>query len=183
MRAAWGTLAAAVLLGAAAAPADASCAEDSGPEGADLVFVGTAEENRRGYTRLAVEEVWHGPDLAPQVWVLAGQEQPPFPLSLVSGMSSSVDADLVEGRRYVIGASRSFDTGACSVEELVSRQSEAEGRPDDPREPTAAGLDGADPPAGPVEIGLVTGALVLAVAAGLSVLLRHRRAVVAQPRS
>lgn len=74
---------------ALAPPAHASCAEGSGPEGAPVVFVGTAEVNRRGYTRLAVVEVWHGPDLAPNVWVLSGQEQPSLPLNLVQVVASS----------------------------------------------------------------------------------------------
>jgi len=54
----------ALILGAPA-PAVASCAQDSGPGGSDIVFVGTAQEERRGFTRLAVDEVWLGPDLAP----------------------------------------------------------------------------------------------------------------------
>lgn len=97
--------------------ARASCTSVSGPEGAVVVFVGTAEAERRGYTRLRAEEVWHGPDLAPEVWVLSGQEQPPFLLNLLTGVSSSVDAELVEGSRYVIGASEQFSTSACSIRE------------------------------------------------------------------
>ncbi len=159
-----------------ACPAHASCAGGSGPDGAPVVFVGTAEVNRGGYTRLAVEEVWHGPDLAPKVWVLSGQEQLPFPMNLVQVVSSSNDADLVDGERYVIGASSDFSTGACSVDELVGPVSRAAGRPADPREPVASGLDGADPPLGPWTTGIATSAILLALVAAGRALRRRRTA-------
>ncbi len=166
-------LAVAPLL-AVTVPAEASCAEGSGPAGSDVVFVGTAEEERRGYTRLVVEEVWHGPDLAPEVWVLSGQEQPPFPFNLLQVVGSSNDADFVDGHRYVVGASDSFQTGACSSEEVVGATEQAPGRPRNPRGPEAEGLEGADPPAGPWEIGLVSAGVVLATG-GLVRWLRRRR--------
>ena len=151
-------------------PAAASCAEDSGADGSPVVFVGTAEAERRGYTRFAVEEVWAGPDLAPEVWVLSGQEQPTWPLSLLSGVGSSTDADFVQGDRYVVGASRSFDTSACSIEELDA----ASVRPD-AREPVDDATTGADPPIGPVGQTLwMVGFLVL-LTAGVVVLRRARR--------
>ena len=93
-------------------PATASCAEDAGPQGSPVIFVGTAGEERRGYTRFEVGEVWAGPDLAPEVWVLSGQKQAPWPLSLVTGVSSSADAQFDDGEQYVVGASRSFSTSA-----------------------------------------------------------------------
>ena len=168
------TLAVPVL--AMAAPAQASCAEDSGPAGSPVVFVGTAEESRRGYTKLAVDEVWHGPDLAPQVWVLAGQKQLPFPLGLVEGVGSSIDADLVEGHRYVIGAGRTFTTSVCSIREVTGPTARTSGRPAHPRAPDAEGLDGADPPAGPWTIGLGAAAVLLAGAGLVSWVRRRVRA-------
>jgi hypothetical protein len=159
---------------AAPTPAQASCVEDSGPAGSDIVFVGSAEEERRGYTRMVVEEVWHGPDLAPEVWLLSGQKQPPFPISLLQTVGSSVDAELVEGDGYVIGATEAFHTSVCSIEELSGPTAQAPGRPESPREPVAEGLAGVDPPAGPWEIGLVSAAVVLA-AGGLVQWLRSRR--------
>ncbi len=159
---------------AAPTPAQASCTEGSGPAGSDVVFVGNAQEERRGYTRLVVEEVWHGPDLAPEVWVLSGQQQPPFPISLLQAVGSSVDAELLEGDRYVIGATETFSTNVCTIEELSGPTAQAPGRPEGPREPEAEGLEGADPPAGPWEIGLVSAAVVLA-AAGLARWLGSRR--------
>lgn len=154
--------------------AEASCTEDSGPAGSDVVFVGRAEEERRGYTRLVVEEVWHGPDLAPEVWVLSGQEQPPVPFNLLQRVGSSVDADFVDGHRYVVGASDGFQTSACTSEEVVGATEQAPGRPGEPRAPQADGLEGADPPAGPWQIGLVSAGVVLA-AGGLMRWLRRRR--------
>ena len=154
--------------------AEASCAEDSGPAGSYVVFVGRAEEERRGYTRLVVEEVWRGPDLAPEVWVLSGQEQPPVPFNLLQAVGSSNDADFVDGHRYVVGASDGFQTGACSSEEVVGTTEQAPGRPREPRVPQADGLEGADPPAGPWQIGLVSAGVVLA-AGGLVRWLRRRR--------
>jgi hypothetical protein len=126
-------------------PAAASCAADAGPEGSDVIFVGTVETERRGYTRFAVDEVWAGPDLAPEVWVLTGQEEPPWPLSLFSAVSGSVDADLLEGEQYVIGASSSFATSACSIGDLETARA-----PADVRQPVEGGDPGADPPIGPV---------------------------------
>jgi hypothetical protein len=153
------------------APAYASCAADSGPEGSPVVFVGTAQEERRGFTRFEVEEVWAGPDLAEQVWVLSGQEQPPFPLNMFSAVASSVDADFVDGERYVVGASDDFSTGACSVSEATADLDSL--RPDDARPPVDGGSTGADPPVGSWTIGLLgagAGALV-----ALVVVVRRRR--------
>jgi len=135
-----------------------------------VVFVGTAGSERRGYTRFAVEKVWAGPDLAPEVWVLSGQEQPAWPLSLFSAVGSSEDADFVSGERYIVGASRSFATNACSVAEVNGSARHAS-----PREPVGDGASGADPPIGPVgEAFWVAGVLVLA-ATGAGVLRRRRR--------
>ena len=152
----------------------ASCAEDSGPDGSHVVFVGTLEEERRGYSRLAVQEVWVGPDLAPEVWVLTGQEQPPFPFTLFSGVSSSVDADLRRGERYVVGASEAFSTNACSIADVSDESTLDEQRPPVTREPSEAGSEGADPPAGPVEIALWGAGVVSAVGILVWALCRRR---------
>ena len=166
-----GLIAAALAVGllTPAHPAAASCAADAGPDGAPVIFVGTAEENRRGYTRFAVQEVWAGPDLAPEVWVLGGQEQPPWPLSLLSGVGSSTDADFVEGDEYVVGASREFTTSVCSITTVDGVVNHP-----DAREPVEDGDAGADPPLGPLGQTLwVVGAVgLLAAIVGL---LRRRR--------
>ena len=167
-----GLLASVLLVGSA--PAHASCAEDSGPHGSEVVFVGVAEEERRGYTRLVVLEVWDGPDLASRVWVRTGQEQPPFPLNLMTGVGSSVDADLAEGRPYAVGADSDFVTNVCRIRELPRPVSSAPGRPDGARKPSLHGLGGADPPAGPGQIGIVS-ALVVFATARLVHFVRSRR--------
>ena len=166
-----GLVAGLLLLGPG--PAHASCADDSGPRGSEVVFVGVPEEERRGYTRLVVLEVWDGPDLAPEVWVRTGQKQPPFPFNL-AGVSSSVDADLAEGSPYAVGADGDFVTSVCRIRELSRPVSSAPGRPDGAREPSLDGLGGADPPAGPWKIGIVSALLVFA-AARLVYFVRGRR--------
>ena len=147
----------------------ASCADDSGPDGSPVIFVGTAESERRGYTRFRVDEVWAGPDLAAEVWVLSGQEQPLWPLSLVSGVSSSIDTEFEDGERYVVGATTSFRTGACSVSGV-----EGTTKPDDPRSPVADGATGADPPIGALGQTLWVGG-VLGLIAAADVLRRRIR--------
>jgi hypothetical protein len=146
-----------------AQPAQASCAADSGPAGAPVILSGTAVEERRGFTRFQVDEVWAGPDLAPEVWVRSGQRQPPWPFYLFSGVASSVDADFVIGEAYVVGAGASFDTSACSI----AIPAEARDlRPPDPRSPEAGGAAGADPPAGAwLTWGGPAGVVLLAAAA------------------
>jgi hypothetical protein len=93
---------------------------------------------------------------------------------LLQAVGSSVDADFVDGHRYVVGASNQFSTNVCNIEELSGPTAQAPGRPKGPREPVAEGLVGADPPAGPWEIGLVSAAVVLA-AGGLVRWVRRRR--------
>lgn len=156
-------------------PAYASCAQDSGPVGSPVVFVGTAQEERRGFTRFEVEEVWAGPDLAVEVWVLSGQEQPPFPLNMFSAVSGSTDAEFIDDERYVVGASDDFSTGACSVSEATADLDSL--RPDGARSPVDGGSTGADPPLGPWTIGLM-GVGVGALGALVVVLRRRRRAAV-----
>jgi hypothetical protein len=153
-----------------AAPSYASCAE-SGPEGSDVIFVGTAREERRGYTRFEVDEVWAGPELAEQVWVLSGQEQGPFPLFLFSAVGSSNDAAFADGERYVVGATPDFRTGACSVAEADAIDSL---RPDLTRGPVDGAATGADPPASWLRISAVSGGAALMVG-GAVLSWRHRK--------
>lgn len=151
-------------------PAAASCAADSGPDGAPVVFVGIAEQERRGYTRFTVEEVWDGPDLASEVWVLSGEEQATWPLSLFVAVSSSVDADFAPGERYVVGATRAFVTNACRASSIDVDASQPGAR-----QPVEDGSVGADPPLGPLgQIMWVAGILGLAVAS-IGLLRRFRR--------
>ncbi|CAN5871000.1 hypothetical protein BH20ACT6_BH20ACT6_20580 [soil metagenome] len=133
-----------LLLGQGAAVA--SCAVEPGPAGSPVVVVGTPTESRRGFTRLEVSEVWRGPDLAEQVWVLSGQEQPAWPISLFQGVSSSTDADLQHGTAYIVGASMDFITNDCVVRAAGSKAELQKQRPADIRKPTVDGLTGADPP-------------------------------------
>ncbi|MBB6629398.1 hypothetical protein H5V45_18880 [Nocardioides sp. KIGAM211] len=167
-------LGALLVLGGAAAPASASCAADVGPDGSDIVFVGVAQEERRGFTRFSVDQVWSGPDLAPTVWVLSGQEQGAFPLWLVQSSGSSDDASFEPGTAYVVGTSAPrFGTGACSSVEATPAELAA--APADAREPVAGGLTGADPPIGALATtGLVLGGVALLVL--LRVLVWRRRA-------
>jgi len=150
------------LLGPPAATA--SCGPDGGPEGSDIIFVGTAEENRRGYTRFEVSEVLAGPALAPEVWVLSGTKQRPWPFSLFGGAASSVDADFVVGEKYVVGTGRGFATSACTSEAFLGEEQLQSLRTSTAGPPQAAGLDGADPP-----IDAMTTSL--AIAAGLAAFL------------
>jgi hypothetical protein len=165
---------AATLIGALivpAGPAFASCAEDSGPAGAPVIFAGTAQAERNGYTRFQVEEVQAGPDLAPQVWVLSGQRQPSWPLSIFAGdVYSSLDVDFTLGSHYVVGASRSFTTGACRVSAASASAGQSGARP-----PVEDGNSGADVPMGPLAQSMwVAGGLVL-FAAAVRLLSRFRR--------
>lgn len=159
---------------AVATPSFASCAADSGPAGSPVIFVGSAQEERRGFTRFSVDEVWAGPDLAPDVWVQSGQSQPTWPLSAFSGVGSSIDAEFVIGESYLVGATSDFHTDACSVSEAGVRAN-SELRPDDPRIPVEDGADGADPPVGVLQIGLVGVAVVALLIAPVALWRRRRR--------
>lgn len=103
--------------------------------------------------------------------VLSGQEQPPWPLSLLYGVSSSVDAYFVRGHRYVVGASRSFATAACSVTDAAGTPC-----PADAREPVEEGLQGADPPMGPATQTVAVAGVITALAAAVHLLRRRRKA-------
>jgi hypothetical protein len=102
-------------------PAVASCAEGYGPDGSPVIFVGTAGSERRGYTSCAVDEVRVGPGPCGRGVGQSGQEQPPWPLSLLSAVGSSGNADFIDGEPYVVGASQSFVTDVCSITEADAR--------------------------------------------------------------
>lgn len=158
-----------------ALPSRASCGSDSGPQGSQVIFAGSAQEERRGYTRFSVTEVWAGPDLAPEVWVQSGQEQPPWPFGLLQGVSSSGDVQFPIGAPYIVGATHDFRTDACTVEPAGPASDDL--RPQQVRSPVADGRTGIDPPVGTGEAALRFG--TLAVVAGLAVMLygkRRRRA-------
>jgi hypothetical protein len=158
-----------------ALPSRASCGSDNGPQGSSIIFAGSAQEDRRGYTRFSVTEVWTGPDLAPEVWVRSGQEQPPWPFGLLQGVSSSGDVQFPVGAPYIVGATHDFRTDACSVEPAGPASDDL--RPQQVRSPVADGRTGIDPPVGAGEAALRFG--TLAVVAGLAVMLygkRRRRA-------
>ncbi len=123
-----------LMLALPGAPAHASCAEGAGPAGSPVIFVGTAREERRGFTRFDVREVWAGPDLAPSVWVLSGQEQPPWPLWMFQAVGSSVDADFLPGEQWVVGATESFQH-----QQLLDRCPRGRGEPPAGRRPGAGG--------------------------------------------
>ncbi len=129
--------------------AQASCAGPfkSFARDANQVFLGTVTEERRGYTQFMVQQVWRGPDLAPQVWLLSGTPQAPWPLSLALITASSTDADLVVGRRYVVATEGGdpFHTNACIVQEASPRLIAALA-PENPREPVSSGAAGVRAP-------------------------------------
>ncbi|KRC66349.1 hypothetical protein ASE12_17245 [Aeromicrobium sp. Root236] len=108
-------------------PAVASCAAGAGPAGSPTIFVGVAGPTSGGYTTMRVEEVWAGRDLPMRVHVLSGQTQP--------NVSSSIDADLERGHRYVIGADTKLRTNACSITEVDSAEVTKALRPDHVRQP------------------------------------------------
>lgn len=170
------------LLIVPAGPAYASCASDSGPLGSSIIFVGTAVEERRGYTRFEVSEVWEGPALAPEIWVLSGQEQPTWPLSLLQVVGGSNDASFESESQYIVGASRSFQTNDCVVE-AVGASDPATPQPDDVQPSTKDGLPGADPPIGPVGQGLWLAGIAAVVGAAVFARRRQRRASVTPPEA
>jgi hypothetical protein len=155
-----------------ASPAAASCAEGAGPQGSAIVFTGTPTEGRRGFTRFTVQQVWSGPQLANEVWVQSGQQQPTWPMNLLSGVSSSTDMDFSVGTAYVVGASSDFRTSACSAAAVVGGPTLTES----PRIPARDGLEGADPPIGPVGQSLWIAGVLAALGAVGTVVFRIRRA-------
>jgi hypothetical protein len=155
-----------------ASPATASCAEGAGPQGSAIVFTGTPTEVRRGFTRFTVQQVWSGPQLANEVWVQSGQKQPTWPMNLLSGVSSSTDMDFAEHTAYVVGTSSDFRTSACSAVTVVGSPTLT----GTPRIPARDGLEGADPPIGPVGQSLWIAGVLAALGAIGTVVFRTRRA-------
>jgi hypothetical protein len=154
-------------------PGHASCAVGSGPVGSEIVFAGTAVEARGGYTRFEVEEVWTGPPLAPEVWIRTGQDQSPWPVDRLAGVSSSTDAELTEGEASVVGTDPgAFATSVCATAEAAAV---ADLRPADARPPDADGLAGADPPNAPAEQVSWLAGLAAALGLGVAALRRLRR--------
>ncbi len=125
-------------------------------------------------------EVWAGPSLAPDVWMQSGQEQPTWPLSLFEGVGSSSDADFDPGGRYLVGATRDFETNVCTVEK-VARRTDLAPRPDGVSAPSEGGLQGADPPLGPVGQGQWLASAAAVLGAVLLVRVRRRRTHLDQP--
>ncbi|MGN0065412.1 MAG: hypothetical protein ACI379_14335 [Nocardioides sp.] len=167
-----GALLAGGLLTVTGTAAHADCAGPFDGTG-DHVFSGIAEKNDGPYTRFSVQRVWEGDDLAADVWVLAGQEQAPWPLSLLVGVSSSVDAEFEVGQQYVVGTTEEFATNVCQVATLDELSV-----PEDARQPVAGGEKGAELPMGP----LGRTVLVVGVVGGLVLLFRALRRRVHGPR-
>lgn len=145
-----------VLLPASPAAAD-TCTALTGTPDAPVVLVGTVEAAWSEHARLAVDEVWAGPDLAPVVWVEAVED----------GLGGDY---LVPGERYVVTADESFRTDLCGVAAVGDVT-----RPADVREAVEGGLAGTDAPRSLAETVAWAGGAV-GVAGALVLLLRRRRA-------
>lgn len=159
-------------LAMSARPAVASCA---GPiedllEDLPVVFIGTVIEERVGYGRMEVEQVWQGPDLAPQVWVQGGQDQPPWPARFLIGVAGSGDIDFSLGDRYLVASDSSFRTNDCIAQPMTEERL-AQLAPSEIREPAPDGLRGADPPLTNLAASLRLAALVV----GSALLVRRWR--------
>ncbi len=126
----------------------ADCAQPTAPyllelaaEGERSVFVGSVVEGGDAHRAwLAVDEVWSGPDLAPEVLVRTGPEQLPWPMSEVMARASSADADLVLGDRYLVATYDDFATSLCSS--MAADADVLAQAPPDASPPTADGLSG-----------------------------------------
>ncbi|WP_149688410.1 hypothetical protein [Aeromicrobium ginsengisoli] len=152
-----------VLL-SATSPAVASCAAGAGPAGSATLFLGVAGTTSGGYTTMQVEEVWAGRDLPSSVRVLSGQTQ--------ANVSSSNDAELERGRRYVIGADAKLRTNACRVELAEDAMSL---RPEHVRSPLAGTDDVGEPASSkPVVIAVLALLATIGAVAGV-VRVRARR--------
>jgi hypothetical protein len=160
VRVALGSLAAAAAVLVPASPAAAtSCTALTGTPDAPVVLVGTVEAAWSEHARLAVDEVWVGPDLAPVVWVEAAEDD--------------LGGDyLVPGERYVVTADASFRTDLCGVADVDDLA-----RPADVREPVAGGLTGTDAPRSAAET-LAWGAGGAALVGAVVLLVRRRRRAV-----
>jgi len=134
-----GALLVAASLAVGTAPAHASCA---GPQSQAVLsqpvqFVGRVVEPERGVTLFRVEEVWTGPDLAPDVWVETGER--------ARGAGSSVDLHPETGDRYLVGADAGLGTSVCTALRVTGEAQLAALRPSTVRPSVADGLEGQGP--------------------------------------
>lgn len=169
-------VAAAAVLLASGTGAEASCAvaplEDS-IRVSDVAFVGTVVELANGdrWATVNVEEIWHGPDLAPVVEVRAGQ---------AGDAASSIDRTYSLGRYLfvVTMAQGALHDNACSPTTEWTADLE-KFRPPDARRPSAPIDTEAEPTTGtsPLSPVVVGAAMVVAVVAlfGAVTLLARRR--------
>lgn len=112
----------ATLMMVLASTARADCADPSATsllemaeERGESVFVGSVIEGGNQHrARMAVDQVWAGPDLASVVLVRTGAEQLPWPVSKVLVRETSVDADLTLGEQYLVATYGDFATRICS---------------------------------------------------------------------
>lgn len=144
-----GFTAVAVALVAVPSPASADCAQPTATsllelaaKGEHSVFVGMVVHGG-DVARLAVDQVWSGPDLAPEVTVRTGPDQRPWPASRLLRTASSVDADLLLGERYLVATHGDFATDLCSS--MVADRDVLAAAPTDARPPTTDGLPGHRP--------------------------------------
>jgi hypothetical protein len=178
-------LVAALLLGLGAlwAPATASASCVILPDGqelwrtADAVFLGTvtAVENNARWAKVAVEEVWNGPDQPAEVIVRGGPEDP--------GTASSVDRTYEVGVSYLFAVSivdGNLEDNACSGTTQADLMDIDRVRPAEVREPGGGGSGtGPTDAADGLDLGALSGpVLVVAVVGGVLlviVLLARRR--------
>ena len=147
--------ASAVLL--SAGPAAASCALVSAEEwvaSGEPLLLGRTMEERNGFIKVAVDEVWSGPDLAPEVWLRAGSQS-----STSSTGGTTADYGLTVGRDYLISYSADYRASLCSAVEVEADITAA--RPPQARPPTEGAATGARPTPEPPQNPSVPSAAVL----------------------
>lgn len=160
-----------LLMVAVPSVARADCPEPSpafllefAEERGQSVFVGSVIEGGNQHrARVAVDQVWSGPDLAPVVLVRTGPEQLPWPLSTMLVRASSVDADLILGEKYLVATHGDFATDICSS--MVADADVLAQVPDDARPPTDGASTGHQPGLFDTALGatLLLGLIALAV--------------------
>ena len=166
-------LAVSMLITAPADVARASCGGPFRPKRAPWVFVGTAVRQTASHAVINVEQVWRGRDLAPEILLKTGQDQPPWPLSMFGGLHGSGDIALKPGRRYVVGLEEGpvLRTNSCVVVEATPKLLAK--APPDAREPVPGALSGMSParwiaPA-------LWGGVALGLIAAMAIVVRRRR--------
>ena len=169
--AAVGTLALVATV-AAHGPAVASCGE--APDvlrlaDHDSVFAGDVRRTTHGggVAEVRVTDVWHGPDLPPQVVVVGGQLQ--------RGASSSTDRHYEAPQRYAFYVTRGEDgvlrDDSCSATHVLRAPSPAD--PPGVRPPTAAADAVVDPRSRLQRTGLVLPLAALGALAAVAVVARR----------